>query len=49
MRSAAVLDCVEGQVRAVQLLAPMRALGMHGVGWAVLTPALIRLSRRFDV
>lgn len=34
---------------AVQLLAPMQALGLQGVGWAVLTPALVRLSRRFDV
>lgn len=34
---------------AVQLLAPAQSLAMQSVGWAVLTPALIRLARRFDV
>ena len=34
---------------AVTLLLPMNALLLQGVGWAVLTPLLIELARRYDV
>lgn len=34
---------------ALQLFLPAQALGVQGVGWAVLTPALVRLARRCDV
>jgi hypothetical protein len=34
---------------AVHLLSPALGLAMQGAGWAVLTPALVRIARRFDV